>query len=1276
MKLVENIVDIFKKLFSSIWDMIIGPFKELKSFETLIYGKDGDEALAFGIFKENEIEKIFGPGIEVTTILAVFAILLGIVIWGMRIAQSGINPSNRTRAIEMILDIIVVTLLFYHLPQFYELIFAVNYSIVNLFYDAKEGNLIDFTKPIDADDDVLGNLIIQLVLLGLAIWANFYYMMRKLTLLIFMILGPFMVALYMIQYTKSITAAWMKELVGTVFIQSIHAFLFWIVTLISFSTKGIEAIILYVCFIPLTEAMRSLFGLGGQTHGVLSKVGAAFGLSALAGVYGSIKGAKDGKSVMESIKGGYNGLKNKVGNKNQDDGETTKGQAANLGTDTGSTSLAEKMLKSGDLVSKAGKAVFGMAGSIAGSPMGPGGSLTLSTIGSEVGGAVGGMAGRTGFAGAQLLNDSAKKAIKGFKSGASNAWNSEKLAEDQLAENLANDATTKWASENVDSFMKNAKERFPDADETSLNNLWGNELDKKKNEFKKDALSHVKAIKQNDGKMANSKDLINASSSALANKWAADNKEDFLNDYDKNHPLRENATEAEKNTHNVEREQAWNKAFDNKKKSFGNLAKAAAKNQLGDIPNASGYIDKDDFNSDLAQNVINDEKAGFLKTYLKQNPNASNEEAETAYIDSVGGSDRNRFKEVKSAANQATSRIAAQKLFKGNEVNSNYLNSQLAALKTAEDKEAFLTNYNNNSPMASAANLVDTSAEALTSNWANDNKSAFMSSYDKTHPISSSASPIEKKAHGEARQQAWQTTVDSQREHYKGIASESVAAISGGSGEPIGEKTLVNKGAFQDVFSSKAYAADKKMNSSLADLGSDGYSQIVSRSTKDVAPVSDNSSALLAWDKVASKTYHDNLSSLQDGSASYKALDYAVVPKTKALGIGAASMAIGSGLKQGAIDASNYKAISGFVKESKIGAAATAGIISLQDNFSLAKEEHGGILNSFRNSGMSGIHETVVSPALQATNDAVSTFKDHVPADLVQRHVGYKNGIAFAGGLIGGVTGYQKAARAAVSHNPYNKGLNNQIGEISEIKQMAESYTDASGISQVSSGAIRMVTDNNQSYLQVRDKTGHYRSVSRIGSGDSSLSNGQTVYQELSLHNDRLTANTTPFYFDSGGAKVEHGRPVNVNPNRLVANRHSGNMPKEIQSYNQNVDSGQFYVSDLAANFNNVQHVIERNRSYVVATNDNGEQYRVSRYGDGDARLSPDETVYQSCEVNNLKLNPSGAAILQVGDKQSSIGRYTSTLDPSDLITVKPNKRRANRTIIDANRYKGMGGNF
>src|SRR5690606_21251587 len=149
----------------------------------------------------------------------------------------------------------------------------------------------------------------------------------------------------------------------------------------------------------------------------------------------------------------------------------------------GSTSRAERMLKAGEIFSKGGKAVFGAAGAIAGSPMGPVGSIAGSTLGFSAGGAIGGVAGRAGMAGAELVADRAKAGFKAGKNKFDGLKNAEAHADEKLANTLADKETSQWAGENKDAFLKDIKERFPDATDREINQMWDKQVASKQSDF-------------------------------------------------------------------------------------------------------------------------------------------------------------------------------------------------------------------------------------------------------------------------------------------------------------------------------------------------------------------------------------------------------------------------------------------------------------------------------------------------------------------------------------------------------------------------------------------------------------------------------------------------------------------------------------------------------------------------------------------------------------------------------------------------------------------------
>ncbi|MBC3210452.1 hypothetical protein HU755_26995, partial [Pseudomonas sp. SWRI111] len=77
------------------------------------------------------------------------------------------------------------------------------------------------------------------------------------------------------------------------------------------AANPIEAVILMIIFIPVTESLRALIGLGGKMNDGFSKAAAMMGVSALVCMFGAAKGALLGTSVTDAIKRGYLNAKNK-----------------------------------------------------------------------------------------------------------------------------------------------------------------------------------------------------------------------------------------------------------------------------------------------------------------------------------------------------------------------------------------------------------------------------------------------------------------------------------------------------------------------------------------------------------------------------------------------------------------------------------------------------------------------------------------------------------------------------------------------------------------------------------------------------------------------------------------------------------------------------------------------------------------------------------------------------------------------------------------------------
>lgn len=666
--IAEKLIAIFENIVKWIFESLLEPFLGLSQLKDLVFGKTKEGNLVWGTFHSSDLTDALGPLMNSMYVLSGFFIVAFIVLYGMRISAAPLNPQKRNEMLELFKDLLVIGVVFMNLPTLYDLLFTINNAIVGLFNGAYESQLDSLSEEKEEDAaGLIGFIFIQLVLLGLMLWANFYYMMRKVTLIILMGMGPLMLAFWLNPQTKPITSAWLKELTGSVFVQAIHAFVFWTVATISATSNGfVETVIVYIIFIPISESVRKLLGMGGEMQGGLSKAGAMLGMGALAGMYGSVKGAIGDKSVAGALKAGYEGIKHgKGGNSagSTDESKDTMGSMA--GSDTGTTPNAEKMLKAGDILGRGGKAVFGMAGAVAGSPMGPVSSIMGATAGSAVGGAVGGLAGRVGASTLQGLANRNKMGIAAFKNGGLGR-NGDGF-EENLANEIADRETANWANDNRDAVMGSLRERFPDASKQELEGIYSKMQADKRAGFYTDAKSKFANAQGFDGKMASGSHLVSASSEAMANRWGEDNQASFFAAYDQNNPKLPGESESDYQTRRMN-------AFKDKKAQMRSAFTEKGNQVLSSLAfDSDEPLNKKEFQSHLSSAISG--------------------------MDGVGS-----VQSLSQAAEEAISHVQGENVLQGNgKPNGLFLASRMANVKTQQMEQEYTQNLRANGMSAEEA---------------------------------------------------------------------------------------------------------------------------------------------------------------------------------------------------------------------------------------------------------------------------------------------------------------------------------------------------------------------------------------------------------------------------------------------------------------------------------------------------------------------------------------------------------------------------------------------
>ncbi|MFD1609770.1 hypothetical protein [Oceanobacillus luteolus] len=1318
----DNLMNILNDIFSWLYESLIEPFLFLHSFQNLIFGEGRTEDLIHKTFTSTEITGVFQPGSTLIASIAGFFILAAIVVAGMRIGSTAINPASRTYYIEFFKDLAIVAIVFFNLDFLYDFIFTINNGIVNIFASGYEDAGLDLLTSVSGNG-IIGSIIVGIIILFLTLWANWYYMMRKLTLLILMILGPLMIALFLIPQFKSVTVAWFEELVGTVFVQSIHAILFWIAALITVAnadpTEGnmidalvnIESLILYLIFIPTGEAIRSLLGMGGGMHNNLSRAGAMFGLSALAGVYGSVKGAldKDSGSVMGALKGARDGTSKVNRTTEQTDGESIirdATMAANTGTDTGTTPKAEGMLKWGDIGSKAGKAIAGSAGSIGGAAIGgPMGSMVGASVGFIAGGVAGGVAGR----GAKASKDLVANNLKNGKNSFTDTWGELKDPlkgnQEELANVLADKETADYENEFKPSFVEKAQQDFPDLDHKGIEMMWQDHKEGIHANNLANARDLVKKATGKEGKLASASSLANTGASEMTNRWANENKEAFEQEYDSANPLPENATAEEMKLHAENKNKAWNEKVASKQAHFQSIANQTA-DQLKDEAMGSEIISKDDFAKNYANNLQEHDKQGFIEEYQRQNPNASSEDAQSAYALAKRNNARSNFAKTYMQNNPNTDLEQAENLYdmtQGSSSKADYINKAMNSASKAhtnkmektfdtalpyiksDDKEGFIKDYQANiDPSATteqASALYDSAKETGTKQMfmknqkfsptnemrtqagndydlaktysTADNKDAFVQAYQAQHPNAT------KEQAEMLFDQANSTSTGGQR---------SYLAAARGSIDSVKPETVFNKGMNKSV--NRGYLTNQLAAAQTLQDKDNFIKQQIDNSVPE-------STAQQMWQSREQDQFQSNLAHFDNQLPQIVPMKN-MISKSNTLqkGVAAASATsafvgqatgitpIASAAKNAAIK--GKLASQSFVQGYQEG---TQDVLESPEN-TLPNDNLGNQMVTQTKAIRSGLAKGI-SNVGNTLEPAIETAKD--------KQNSFQNAVAYTGGLVGGIKLYQKAGQLASRVNPYNKVMNksNESGvyEASEIRQMASRKDDETGQSYIPQGNVQLVSTPSQSFVQVTDSAGQKRIVSRYGAGDSALKQGQVVYQDLTV-DDRggLKPVTNPYMIDTGGAKVSTNRNMNINPNKLIAT----NRPEPINSratqsvapYNAKVETGTFTRQEAINSTENIRLIVTKNQSYMVGNEkDTGKEVRISPISPGDARLDANDVREVHYTVQNKRFN-----IERVMDNNGKNVNYNPRMETDEYLYSPRNPRVQRRQQFERERFKKIGG--
>ncbi|OWT47962.1 hypothetical protein [Bacillus sp. K2I17] len=1329
--MLEKIVEWVGGLIIVLVKAFLSPvYATLDTLPVLAFGGKGTEGKGTNLdflFTGDSLTKVLDTGMPVMFKLVAFCVLVSVVITAAKYSATAINPNNRTALIEYAKDLMIISICLWHLDYFYTLIFDINSWVIVEFRDAingvNGGNFdpdkgTEFLQPgfggagltiaelslQGHENDYMFIIFGLFIEAGLIVWANFYYLMRAVSLYILMLMGPLMVGMWLFPQKKQQTLYWIREFMGAVFVQAIHAITLWlIISLIGSANSPLIKLFLLAMFIPVGEIVKSFIGLSTNASGGIHRAGTMMGMGALASVAGLVKGVRDD---YRNSKAKPNDKENKEGAK-EDADNPKNALGANLGTDIGTTSRAARMLKAGQIGSSMGKAATGLAGMAAGAGLGPGAMVAGSQVGSALGAAPGAVAGRSVAAVGEGAVALGKHIGSSVKKGADtysnlNGESYPELTDEDITQDLATKDFENWKADNPDSAVASRlKQVFPGASDAEIAKKVAKTNSDQMSHFKNQRKQDLQGMKKNATPYGNAKDLVNAATNAFQKGYEADHKDTFMSQLPESMPAEE-------------KEKKWNDHLNSKVQGFRNHAEQAAtkagampvdaKDKQGNNLFDKSYVNKDAFASQLALGKVGkavegvkgetlesghqnmgqvgalvgastaafkkaysaDHKAGFMKQFPADMPQQEKEAAWNKHLDQKVQGFKNYAQQAAESAGivqqkdgtnyankEAFASHLSQQLQKNLGLNAMGISSAAGIQKAVNGVKTHGLTSGTGSQKAkqvsNVGNLVQASTESFKQGYAAEQQASFMKKLSPT-------------MFQPQKEQAWQSHLNEKGNEFKAVAQQ--AAVQAGampvqakdtSGKSLHNQSYINKGAFASELT-KGLKGHESLGTVSQQVGSGITSAIQGVRSHGVATGGAiNKAVYAATQTQASMARAGNLS-VSEVERSYTDASTSVASIAQSAGkMSIPTSAVGRMTQQ----------------STKLGMSVMEGTKSLMfaDSIGKVSNAYYSAASAVQQSGGNAV-QRVISGANAAVNTSLG-------GNAAERHYNVTKGLSYAAGVIGGAGAYQATARMVSKYNPYNSAVRTEAKEIQEIQQMVPTTTDHTGAQSVAKGAVRLVTTNNKSWIEAKDSSGMTQVVSRYGSGDSSIRSGQMVYQDLNISDGQLTqyrngTKASPAYIqDSSGGKISINRSINVNPNQLVGNQNLRPLQQKPAfsepplTVNHKVDNGHFYMSDLdQGGYQNVQMVVERDRSYMVATTTDGTVSRVSPFGKGDTRLQTNQRIERSCEVKDSSIKPREEIL--VTHTQDEVVRTETHLnlsehDPQNLIPFAPNPRLAQR---------------
>lgn len=304
----------WERIVEGFLQKILEPFEQLKTVDELVFGVS--QADVWGLFSRMEYEQVILPGQNLVFVIAWSVLIVAVIFASQQLSLSGINPGARQNLMHMTGNWLFVAFLLGHTDILLDVMFRINQAIVMLFQAESSGSFseLSFANPeTGVEMNMIAQMLIKLVVFGLSIWLNFFYIMRKYLLIFLIILAPIFIALYLFPTLRGVTSAWLKEVFSNIIAQSVHAMMLWVFLSMGDVMTGnwLVYIVVLCLFIPFSETVRMLLGASGGT-GNLAAAGTMLGMGSLLHLGRTVQEGRRTVGNLSALRQGSSGIRPEV----------------------------------------------------------------------------------------------------------------------------------------------------------------------------------------------------------------------------------------------------------------------------------------------------------------------------------------------------------------------------------------------------------------------------------------------------------------------------------------------------------------------------------------------------------------------------------------------------------------------------------------------------------------------------------------------------------------------------------------------------------------------------------------------------------------------------------------------------------------------------------------------------------------------------------------------------------------------------------------------------